>query len=67
MRQWGLQQGLAEEKEDPRNPLNPGNFKQVLHYESATLYMYLDLLHHHLDSLNPKLISVLTPGGEAHP
>lgn len=29
MRQWGLHQGLEEEKEDATNPLNPGNFKRV--------------------------------------
>jgi hypothetical protein len=29
MRQWGLHQGLEEEKEDSSNPLNPGNFKRV--------------------------------------
>jgi len=29
MRQWGLHQGLAEEKEDGTNPLNPGNFQKV--------------------------------------
>lgn len=29
MRQWGLHQGLEEEKEDGSNPLNPGNFKKV--------------------------------------
>lgn len=29
MRQWGLHQGLEEEKEDGTNPLNPGNFKRV--------------------------------------
>jgi hypothetical protein len=27
--QWGLHQGLEEEKEDGSNPLNPGNFKRV--------------------------------------
>eukprot|EP01032_Pedospumella_encystans_P024661 gene24661-27882_t len=29
MRQWGLHQGLEEEKTDASNPLNPGNFKKV--------------------------------------
>jgi thioredoxin-dependent peroxiredoxin len=29
MRQWGLHQGLEEEKTDAANPLNPGNFKKV--------------------------------------
>jgi peroxiredoxin len=29
MRQWGLHQGLPEEKEDNSNPLNPGNFQKV--------------------------------------
>jgi peroxiredoxin len=29
MRQWGLHQGLEEEKVDASNPLNPGNFKKV--------------------------------------
>jgi peroxiredoxin len=29
MFQWGLSQGLQEEKEDSSNPLNPGNFKRV--------------------------------------
>jgi peroxiredoxin len=29
MRQWGLHQGLTEEKTDTSNPLNPGNFKKV--------------------------------------
>eukprot|EP00961_Rhodomonas_salina_P003001 41171-Rhodomonas_salina.3 len=29
MRQWGLHQGLEEEKEDASNKLNPGNFKKV--------------------------------------
>ena len=29
MRQWGLHQGLSEEKVDGSNPLNPGNFKNV--------------------------------------
>ena len=27
--QWGLHQGLEEEKTDASNPLNPGNFKKV--------------------------------------
>lgn len=27
--QWGLMQGLAEERQDSNNPLNPGNFKRV--------------------------------------
>lgn len=29
MRQWGLHQGLPEEKTDAKNPLNPGNFQKV--------------------------------------
>ena len=29
MRQWGLHQGLPEEKESTANPLNPGNFQKV--------------------------------------
>ena len=29
MRQWGLHQGLPEEKSDASNPLNPGNFQKV--------------------------------------
>jgi peroxiredoxin len=29
MRQWGLHQGLPEEKTDKSNPLNPGNFQKV--------------------------------------
>ncbi len=29
MRQWGNQVGLTEEKVNPTNPLNPGNFKKV--------------------------------------
>jgi thioredoxin-dependent peroxiredoxin len=29
MRQWGLHQGLHEEKESHENPLNPGNFTKV--------------------------------------
>jgi thioredoxin-dependent peroxiredoxin len=29
MRQWGLHQGLSEEKTDAKNPLNPGNFQKV--------------------------------------
>eukprot|EP00457_Paulinella_chromatophora_P016362 gb/GEZN01017148.1/.p1 GENE.gb/GEZN01017148.1/~~gb/GEZN01017148.1/.p1 ORF type:complete len:107 (-),score=20.29 gb/GEZN01017148.1/:84-404(-) len=29
MRQWGLKQGLPEEKESKANPLNPGNFQNV--------------------------------------
>lgn len=29
MRQWGHQVGLTEEKVNPTNPLNPGNFKKV--------------------------------------
>lgn len=29
MRQWGLHQGLPEEKESHANPLNPGNFQKV--------------------------------------
>ena len=29
MRQWGLHQGLPEEKSDTANPLNPGNFQKV--------------------------------------
>jgi thioredoxin-dependent peroxiredoxin len=29
MRQWGLHQGLTEEKSDNSNPLNPGNFAKV--------------------------------------
>jgi peroxiredoxin len=29
MRQWGLHQGLPEEKTDTSNPLNPGNFQTV--------------------------------------
>jgi peroxiredoxin len=29
MRQWGLHQGLEEEKADSSCPLNPGNFKRV--------------------------------------
>lgn len=29
MRQWGLHQGLEEEKENGENPLNPGNFQKV--------------------------------------
>mmetsp|Transcript_18784 Transcript_18784/g.31460 ORF Transcript_18784/g.31460 Transcript_18784/m.31460 type:complete len:233 (+) Transcript_18784:77-775(+) len=29
MRQWGLKQGLAEEKTDTASPLNPGNFQKV--------------------------------------
>jgi hypothetical protein len=29
MRQWGLHQGLTEEKADTSNPLNPGNFQKV--------------------------------------
>jgi peroxiredoxin len=29
MRQWGLHQGLPEEKTDASNPLNPGNFQKV--------------------------------------
>eukprot|EP00808_Paulinella_micropora_P013207 g3008.t1 len=29
MRQWGLHQGLKEEKSDKKNPLNPGNFTKV--------------------------------------
>jgi thioredoxin-dependent peroxiredoxin len=29
MRQWGLHQGLVEEKADTSNPLNPGNFTRV--------------------------------------
>ena len=29
MRQWGLHQGLPEEKTSTANPLNPGNFQKV--------------------------------------
>lgn len=29
MRQWGLHQGLPEEKTSTTNPLNPGNFQKV--------------------------------------
>jgi thioredoxin-dependent peroxiredoxin len=29
MRQWGLHQGLPEEKTSTQNPLNPGNFQKV--------------------------------------
>eukprot|EP01039_Chlorochromonas_danica_P004445 gene4445-4870_t len=29
MRQWGLMQGLVEERQDSSNPLNPGNFQRV--------------------------------------
>ena len=29
MRQWGLAQGLEEQKHSDGNPLNPGNFKKV--------------------------------------
>jgi len=29
MRQWGLHQGLLEEKTSKANPLNPGNFEKV--------------------------------------
>jgi len=29
MRQWGIHQGLPEEKTDKSNPLNPGNFQKV--------------------------------------
>ena len=29
MRQWGLHQGLVEEKTSKANPLNPGNFAKV--------------------------------------
>ena len=37
MRQWGLHQGLPEEKTSTSNPLNPGNFQKV------RLSMYLSL------------------------
>ena len=29
MRKWGLDQGLAEEREDAAHPMNPGNFQKV--------------------------------------
>lgn len=40
MRQWGLHQGLEEEKVDDSNPLNPGNFKKVkLIPDGAALFL----------------------------
>ena len=34
MRQWGLHQGLPEEKTSTANPFNPGNFQKVFYYEN---------------------------------